>query len=706
MKFLFSKVRRAQRWFFCLAVLMLSVTGAMPSAAAGKLPWTLRNHITFTVGESCLDYAEDDAEWRIRLGDDGVALDKAGFSISLGDGRMLIGMQLGQGTPDRTPFKSDLGEGTFYTQQFAPKDGLRVSHRIAAFREYPFAVLTVEVENVGTEPVTLARLSPVVLGPKSMPDWSSEALVLTRHAGSEGGYPSFGGEQPCVLAVFHDPVRQLSIGLGLLPRGDMTGSATFERGEEGWHGEIICGFDPPITLAPGRRIESDPVWISYGTPDPAKVSDYYSYAMSRMPRPLARHLPAMVWCTAPDEADFATLETQAKEWRKAGVRHALIPAGWERAPGAMQGANPRYPGNMASAAAALRKAGMTPGITLDPLQGDGEGAWVNPASEQAAAIAAQRVQRLQDWGFGFIVARPSAVPDAQLTAFGLTRQAANRLALERLIAAAGDMPVLPAARAAIAAERDAWLEAAAFSSRLAEFAITPAPLRMNTAGLNAISEELAAAMRLWPGPVEVVGLPTPEGLKQFARFTAHKRVPARSVDDASRVPLIWQANLKDDNGGYVGGAVIAFPGARAWNLADLRFDAADPLKIWRPEDGSLVDVNGTIVPADRGISVIGVSPHQDRPHLLGTSTGLALHLDRVKDLYWNETKSTLSGVIEGPIEDKGVAYIAVPEPWKMVEARLNGKKLTPRQIGNPTGECLMIAMDDSGMRFELAFAKP
>lgn len=682
------------------------MASAILSANAAELPWALRNHITFTVGESRLDYAEDDAEWRIRRGDEGIALDKAGFSIALGDGRILIGNQLGRGTPDRTPFKSDLGDGTLYTQHFAPKDGLRVAHRIAAFREYPFAVLTLEVENVGTEPLLLERLSPVLLGPESMPGWSSEALVLTRHAGSEGGYLSFGGEQPCVMAVFHDPARQLCIGLGLLPRGDMTGNATFERSDEGWRGEIVCGFDPPITLAPGRRVESDPVWISYGIPDPDRVSDYYSYAMSRMPRAMARHLPAMVWCTAPDGADFATLQRQAKEWKKAGVRHALIPSGWERAPGAMQGANPRYPADMAAAAAALRKAGMIPGITLDPLQGSGEDVWLNPESEDAAVAAAERVQRLRDWGFGFIVARPSAVPDAQLTAFGLTRHAANRLALERIITAAGDMPVLPAARAAIGADRDEWLKAAAFSSRLAEFAITPAPLRMYAAGLNDVSEELAAAMRFWPGPVELIGLPTPEGLKQFARFAAHERVPARSVDDTSRVPLIWQTNLKDGNGSYVGGAVIAFRGARAWNLADLRFDQGEPVKVWRPEDGSLVDANDAIVSAERGLSVIGVSPQHDRPHFLGTSTGLALHLDRVKDLYWNEAKGTLSGVIEGPIEDKGVAYIAVPQPWKFTEARLNGKKLPPSRIGNLKGECLMIAMGDGGMRFELAFAKP
>jgi hypothetical protein len=394
---------------------------------------------------------------------------------------------------------------------------------------------------------------------------------------------------------------------------------------------------------------------------------------------------------------------EAKSAQAYGVFHALIPGNWESKPGSLEGGAPRYPKDIAKAAKELRGAGCTPGITVDPLavQGgvgqtgksaDGQ-TWANPADADTAAAVQKRMQKLIDMGFGFIVVERSHIPDDVLAGFGISRAEAEWRAVGAASAAAaaggGKTCVFPASETTVKAERDAWLEAAAAVARAADFGTGVGPVRLEAKGLNAIDDGLATAMRLWQGPVEIVGAPGASARATLGTVLHGDPLRARPVDILSHSPLLWQMRMSAPGIGYVGTNVIAFDGAPAWNIKDAEPGEAISTFAWRPEGNSVMVPKEGAVPAATAMTVTALCPELTRPTFMGVSQGFGFGLDKLKSLAWDEEKGVLRGEIDDALGAKTLGYVAVTPGWKAKTVKVGKDRVKP------------LAMDDKWLVFPM-----
>ncbi len=541
----------------------LLVLVAMALPAQGEEVWALRTRFTITMSEADIDYAEDDAQWRVKFRDGYVVANNVGFAVEFSDGRVLYNTDLAHDRTVREVLETPFGEGTRCHVYFKAKDGVVVEHFLTLYRTRPFVELGMAVTNTGNTPLTITRFVPVLARPEHFPGLGPSTEATRYPLGIRGGEPVFDPEGPPSWTCLHDPVTGRTLAVGLLPSGGMRGGSELAPSGDGWAGKVFFDHSPGTVLAPGERVETGSVWLAAGVTNPEQMALYYGWAFTVGETKAKRMDLPRAWVTVPDNQGFGNLLKTARAYRS-GIRYALVPASWEGRPGSMRGGAPGYPGDMAAAARALSALNIAPGITLDPLAGNGgkqawvvraaDGqAWLNPKHPDAARLIRKRVNRAVRWGFQFIAVAPSAIPDEALHAMELTRAKANTLALHLARDAAGNVPVVVAGSGISTTNAADWRRAADAIKVMTNYGAAPAPMRLNTDALDPLTKEGIAALRDWTGPIEVVGTGKPGLRRALSREVLSGRggppLPVQPAGDTAEPDAIETdaANLAEEN---------------------------------------------------------------------------------------------------------------------------------------------------------------
>lgn len=656
------------------------------------MPWNLRDKYTFTNGKMVLMYAVETSELRLVVEGLSAIIDDAGFRITFADGSSVDADALGKAETEREAFTSDMGAGTRFWTEYPVKDGLQVRHALHINKERPGMFVTLTLSNVGDKPIEVAKICPFIVGPSGIRGLGKEVSATARHFSFRGPFPIFDSKGPVSFNIFHDSTNQIGFTLGVLPMGVSTANAEFKATEPGvWRGEVACVYDPPIRIEPGKKIESDPLWLTTNTSSAAKADLDYSWATSVKPHPNYGPDAPNAWVTVDEGGGIDDLCRAINSWSGAMIKHALVPGDWEGRPGSLQGSAPRYPKNMEKAAAQIDAAGMKPGITVDPLLTDDAGSsyaaassdgrrWVNVSDPDGRRRAIERMRKVAGWGFQFFVVRVSDIPSEVLKQFNMTRAQANSAALAVMAEAAGNRPVFPATSGSVGTTLDAWLEVAACSNRMAEFGVTPGPVRFAPGNPGVLDDAAVAAMLLFNGPIEFAGAPSDQLLKTLASSVPAKRVMGRPIDAASVTPRLWQVHLTGPKNEWLGDSIIAFAGSRAWSPKAIELDQEAKIWLWRAADGQAVDMNATEVPAVDGLTLYGVSPVLPRPALMGASNGFDLLLGDLKNIAWNEEKGILSGSFLGHNREQATAFVAVPAGWALESGKAGDSPVSKRNV--------------------------
>ena len=555
-------------------------TKAEEETPSWQLPWTLREHYSFTVEKSTLYYAADNAEWQVTVEGAGPVIDKARFQITLADGTVLDSLSLGKATAEYDRFTDALGDGMLFSTTFPEKDGLLVRHRMSVNSERPFVLITLGLGNNSDKPIEITKIAPVVIGPGGIANLTPGADMMSRHVSFRGTCPVFDKNAPPSLAIFNDSARDITLCLGALPQGIAASHVEFQSNG----GQVVCEYDPPIRLAPGEKIESNPIWVSVGLPHPVDVDVLNAWTASLMPRlgpnpaaadaTLNQDVPRS-WITVEEGKPLSELVQSLERWSAIKPQGVLVPISWEGRPGSLEGAVPRYPKNMSKAASDLRGPGIKAGLTIDPLltnegspdwtaQSADGCSWLNLSAPEARAHAVERMKKVAGWGFDFFAIAPSAIPAEVLKHFNMTRVQADQLAFAVMMEAAGNRPVLPTAAYTAKADLDLWLEVAASSICMATYGIVPGPVRLDVNGVNELSDELLTAMTFFGGPVELLDRAKPKVVDALARFFSQNRFNERPIDAAKCPPRVWYVPQFPPDADYRPGVVVLFAGAGAW----------------------------------------------------------------------------------------------------------------------------------------------
>jgi len=678
---------------FCVLIIVMGNTVAKAKEAEvppWELPWELREHFSFNVDKGTINYAADNGEWQINVEGVGSVVDKAGFQITFKDGTVLDNRSLGQATADYERFTDALGEGMLFSITFPPKDGILIHHSMSVNSERPFALVTLDLVNNREKPIEVAKITSAAIAPGGITKLTPNADVMSRHVSFRGANPVFNKNASPTLAIFNDAARDICFCLGMMPRGIATSHVTFTPSGDGWGGEVVCEYDPPVHLAPGEKLESNPIWISAGVPDPVDVDVLNAWTASvvwnlegadgllpatEANATLNANRPRS-WTTVEEGESLSQLQQLRDQWSSARPQGVLVPISWEGRPGSLNGAVPRYPKNMSKVASELRSAGTKAGITVDPLltdegnsdwtaeSSDGRG-WLNLSKAEARAFAVKRMKKVVDWDFDFFAIAPSGIPAEVLRHFNMTRAQADQLAFAVMMEAAENRPVLPTTAYTVKADLDLWLEVAASSSCMATYGIPPGPVRFDVNDVKELSDDLITAMIFFDGPIELLDRAKPKVENALALVFSQNCSNKRPIDAAKRPPRVWHITPPSLDADYQPGVVAMFAGAGAWEVGAVVDKGLQPLavRIWRAEDGTFVDTDSGSVPAADRFTLYGVMPVLERPVLMGASVGTGLLLDDMASLSWHEEKSILAGTFNGRHRQDATAYVYIPEGW-------------------------------------------
>ncbi len=691
---------------------------AEPAAPAVK-PWSLRDHFTFKQDDGLLDYVTDTAEWRLRVKDASFqemnangwrpVLQSEGFSITLSDGRTVRRADLGAGHEVHDLADNGmLGAGYHYDVIFPAKDGLLVTHRFSTFQHWPFLLLTMIIENQGAVPISVMEAQPAIFGAGSIHDWSPGTELTQRHTRACQGRLMEDSTRPAAMAMLYDPARLAAFAVAIPVEHQGLGSVELAPVTGGWQGAVRFRFEPGLSVAPGAKVALDPVWISYGIGNPAKASRYWGwaqYALSRQGNPVEA---IRAWAGAGPEEGLDALLKRASFVHSLGVRHALLPGHWEETPGSMRGRTPLFPKNIAQAAEALGKAGMMAGITFDPLCTqakeagaavalDGDTAWINPALPEGQALVAKRVAALQAEGFEFFVLSPTAIPDAALSQFGLSRAAAQALAWAAAVKSAPKVFMASAVHSEPALERDAWLSAAAASVHGSIYGLVAAPVRLTLNAVPDMNSELCAAIQLYPGTLELHGDATSSQGQSLAWALGGGTIPAVALDAGTQSPKLWQERVDEAVG--EGGAIslLGFAGAPQWPLARLLDPLGEGAIVGCLNGGTYAPVEGAAIPASTAQSLYGVHRPGKAPSFLAATHGAGVA--PAPKCQWDAERKILQGAFSRDLPQDSVVYLHVPEGYTPKSATAGSANAKT----NLNGRVLSVEITQRAARIEVKF---
>lgn len=696
-----------------------------PAVTQEQAPWSLRDHYTFGGTSLNLDYAKDNAEMRLRQYapesdtsrmEPDLVVRSIGFMIELKDGRIITNDMLGcagETAYGREPINTDnFGEGTEYSINFAPYEGMIVKHKIQRFMSWSFLLISIEITNTSDAPITFTRIQPITLGAGSVSGLSENASVNGRSYVFRGGCPVYTQDKNASMLFISDPTRNIRLTLGILPSGKANSFIDIQPGGGAWQGVIESSFLPGISVAQGASIQSDQIIFCLDT-TPMSIDSQYSWLVqSYSAKDAAKSLPR-AWVTIPETHGISTLRSEAESGKAFGITHALIPGNWEGRPGSLEGGAPNYPRNIGDAARSLKDAGVTPGITVDPLLCGGGSdtwiaksvdgcSWVNPADASGREYTRKRIRKLVEQGFGFVVIEESQIPDEVLLTFNLSRAQAASLAFDIAREAAGSNPVsvLPETSAQLNCVRDEWLAAASAVSRMVEYGVGAAAVRLTAADSANLDDMTLLAMRLWRGPIEFVGAPPRKFQGQLADLFGSKPLDARAQDGNNKAPLSWLFRGSSSNADVMGKSLFLFPGATLCKAQEVEvFSGEERASLfWRVENNTPIQVQESIGLSSGNITTIGAVPESSQPIFAGTAQELTLGLERLKSLVWDGNRGVLSGMLDAS-SSSTQAFFYIPASMTLESAKMNSSKAR----AEVNGQWVSLPLPASGGAFELAF---
>ncbi|MCP4640799.1 MAG: hypothetical protein GY851_10215 [bacterium] len=671
-----------------------------------ELPWTLRDCYTFAANGATLEYAVDTGEWRIGVDDVGMVLPRVGSAVLLADGTAIDSIVLPAGTSDRDQVTTELGYGSEYHTKLAAPGPLAIRHSITVLQDYPFYMIRFEVRNTSDKPVSVASLTPVVTGPAGVNRLSDQTELAARPMNLVANHPLIDLDAPASAAVLRDPSHKLAVGIATFPMTKASTGIRVRPHQGTWHLEISSTYDPPVEIAPGDTLEADPVLICCTMLDTAEADTYLAWAHKRRATRALTHGCPESWVTVPDTGSAKDLAEATQAWWTAGIRCALVPTGWESVPGSLKGDDHLYPKDMSKLATIIDRSGMAPGIAVNPLpaldtdaawlvEGTDGQRWVNPADPDGYRHALGQMRQVVEWGYRFFVVTPTGVPDDVLKACGLTRAEMTNLAFRVVEEAAEGLPVLPASAAVLGADPDSWLRAAGATHHFRERDIFPGPVRFDATGVDTLSHETIAAMGMFRGPIEMVGIPTEAVIRRVARICSQPRPKSSPMDGDAAAPRLWQVETPDAKAQPYA-RVFMFPKAGEWQL-DTAMAPNAGRTAWVQTSDSITEVTGSTVPACDTFAICTVGSDPGRPHVVANP---GLFGGAVQSVTWSSAEATLSGDVD--VSNSGVVYVAVPKSWEFRWGKVGRAAWRPER----NGKLLAFRLDDAKTGpFELKFRR-
>ncbi len=507
---------------YLLSVCMLVLASfSIPTIAEETQPWSLRDHFLFSGVDSVFKVDPKRAEWRIESANGKIIVPAAYTEIEFGDGTTLRLKKEHWVSDSRKDFKDAFGSGDRFQSTFKPKDGLHLEFHFNRYTTVPFMTMMVVIKNTGTTPIPLKAIRPGVVAPGSAPmlDANLATMCNSQRRGAHAIPISKGQSNFMEIKM---PGGNGIIGIGLLQSGYIHSTMSFVHGEKGG-GKIENIYAPSINVMPNSTVQSDGVWLMLSMDNSKALKEYFTWVKTNFRKDERQQTQPKGWVTIQDEDSIENLITTARKWNLRSIQHALVPSTWQT--GGVTNGN--YSMSIASVASAIKSAGMSPGITLDPLsaakshneytiQAKDGSYWLDLRKPKAREFGVKQLSKLIGWKYKFFVVSKSSIPDDVLKTMNITRSVADLVAFEMMTAAAGTMPVFPESSHTIGNNSSEWKEVEHAMATNAIYYHPTGPIRLDLREVTELSGAVSKIAAHYYGPLEIIGLPGKTVRKQLS----------------------------------------------------------------------------------------------------------------------------------------------------------------------------------------------
>lgn len=293
----------------------------------------------------------------------------------------------GEKRPDLLKFSTPGSTRISVSDRLGEGHGVRLPRKNAAWVVHaytiqPFLTVQVSYTNRKKKPVRVKRLVPWHVGERGggevhWRDGNADTLRFSQETGP-GPLPEPPGEElPWLLA--HDEQTGRSLLVGFLTFQRAVGTVTFNPGQEGGAPalEAGCEFDPPIELAPGETVTSEPLYLAVAEEGPLEALERFGHALAvannvELAKPFIPHgwvLPMQGPDAVTDEAAVLSEAADlAERFAPYGWTHLSLGPGWERSPGDWRPDPDRFPRGFGPLVRGLHAMGLTVGLSMNPFE--------------------------------------------------------------------------------------------------------------------------------------------------------------------------------------------------------------------------------------------------------------------------------------------------------------------------------------------------
>lgn len=505
-----------------LLLLLLALTlFSADSSAEETEPWPLRDHYRFGGTNSVLLVDHKRAEWRLENSQGKAIIPEAYTELELGDGQRI---RLGKEhwvTDGRDSFTDGFGKGTRFRSEFKPVDGLHVEFHLNRYEDHPFMTMMMVLNNTGKVSIELHAIRTGVIDDGTAPLFSDQNITMS-NAIRRGRHTQPFKKGRANLMEVRIPGSDEIVGIGLLQSGFMHSNMSYTPSAKGGAGLFENSFLPAINIMPNSSAQTDAVWVLLSMTDSKSVRDFYAWTTEFVRKDKRSQQQLLGWLTVDDNESAETLVSHAQKWNVKNIRHALVPGTWQGG-----GITPgKYTMPLAELSNSLVSAGMTPGITVDPLsaskafkkftlQAKDGSSWLDIRLPKARAYGARQLSQLLDWRYQFFVVRFSSIPDDVLEEMNITRALADLVAFEMMTEAAGTFPVFPSTSLSLGDDIGQWEAVQHATGSHEEYNYPTGPVRLDIRDVERLSDPVNALVMDYNGPLEIVGLPEKALRKQL-----------------------------------------------------------------------------------------------------------------------------------------------------------------------------------------------
>ncbi len=267
---------------------------------------------------------------------------------------------------------------------------------IRAYPTKPFFAVQVAYVNTTKKPVWISELMPWCVGEPykgalTLGEGSKDAPILANTlGGGDAGLLRGEARSDTHLAVFN-PANGRSVIAGFLTQtmalNSLSLSASRKKKEDVFdHFRAVCAFDPPAVVEPGRRLNSEVLYVALAETNPLEGLERYARAIAiahgiSAERPFIPHGGVVSGESLNEAAILSELDFMASKLKPYGWKHVSLGRGWQRAVGDWEPDASRFPSGLKSLTDEIHARGLTAGIWLDPFLVDVNSALAHEHSE-------------------------------------------------------------------------------------------------------------------------------------------------------------------------------------------------------------------------------------------------------------------------------------------------------------------------------------